>query len=383
MKNNKNIIYHIFRADVYFMTTSMIKNIITTSKFNHFFIIVGINDNNISYFKNLFTEYEYKKYSFIYERSNFKKSTIISYLFKHFLKIPLYSWEIDLLKFLSDLNYPTILIHAECSVMFSLLLLLKSRINKNLVIWGSVLNPNNYSNIYFKLRRKLYKNYLNIVCLMPEDCTKLTDFYNANNGIYIPYISDIFLIINNLPPRRESNINKIQILLGNSGCCIGNYYDDLKTLEIFKGENITIDCMLNYGSSEEDNNKLIKAATSVYDFKFKAHTTLWSKEYVYDFINEFDIYISSRSDQSGLGTMYFAILYGMKLYLSGNNYAYFRNIGIKLFHTDEIEALSFKEFIRPLTDEEKKLNYSLIIRSLDYESVINKWENFYDKIISN
>lgn len=381
MINNK-IIYHVFRADVYFMTSSMIENIITTSKFNHFFIVVGVNDKNGGYFIELFTKYGHKNFLLINERSNNKKSILFSEVFKKYLNISLEYWELDLRRFLSNLRNPTILIHAECSVMFSFLLSLKAGINKNLVIWGSILDPKNYSILYFKLRKRLYKNYLNIVCLMPEDCKKLIDFYESSNGIYIPYISDIFLMVNRVPLKRECNSNSTKILLGNSGRCIGSYYVDLNTLGKFNDESITIDCMLNYGCTQEESNKIIGYACKIYDIKFKAHTTLWSKERVYNFINGFDIYISSRSDQSGLGTMYFAILFGLKLFLSGNNYLYFKNLGIKIFHTDEIKELTYCEFSQPLTEDEKRKNYDLLLKALDLESVVSKWEKFYDKIIN-
>lgn len=378
---NYKIIYHVFRADVYFMTVSMIENIIKTSQFNHFFIVVGVNEKNIVHFEDLFKKHEYKNHFFINEKSNYRKTRLLSYFVKNFLGITLECWEIDMVKFISTFKNPTIIVHAECSVMSSILLVLKSDINKNLVIWGSILDPINYSRFYFKLRRWIYKNYSNIVCLMPEDCKKLIDFYGSTNGIYIPYISDIFLMLNKLPLKREYQ-NTSKILLGNSGRCIGNYYVDLYALEKFNDKNITIDCMLNYGCTYEESNKLIDFARHIYGIKFNAHTTLWSKEYVYNFINGFDIYISSRSDQSGLGTMYFAILFGLKLFLAGNNYNYFKNLGIKIFHTDEISKSSFSLFTQPLSEDEKRENFDLLIKALDLKSVVGKWEKFYDKIIT-
>lgn len=364
------------------MTVSMIENIIRISKYNHFFIVVGVNEKYAVYFEELFKKHKIGNFYFINEKSNYKKSKILSYVFKRFFKIQLECWEIDLVRFLSSLKNPAILIHAECSVMSSVLLSLESGLNLNLVIWGSVLDPGKYSSLYYKLRRWIYRNYSRIVCLMPEDCTKLINYYSANNGIYIPYISDIFLMIDKLPLERGYDQKVKRILLGNSGRCISNYYEDLNSLQIFKDESITIDCMLNYGSTPEESKELIAYASKIYDNKFKAHTTLWSKEYVYNFINKFDIYISSRSDQSGLGTMYFAILFGLKLFLSGNNYIYFRNLGIKLFHTDEIKELSYYEFTEPLTEDERRKNNNLLKNALNLESVVSKWENFYSEIIN-
>lgn len=294
----------------------------------------------------------------------------------------LFKWEIDLLKFLRRLNRPHILIHAECSVLFSLILSFRYNIKKNLVIWGSVHNPVNYSKIYYKLRRRLYHSYSNIVCLMNEDCGRFEKFYNYRNSVFIPYNSRFPSVAKELQKRKINN-NTNRILLGNSGCCIKYYTDDIKLLGLFKDNNIFVDCMLNYGSTEDENNTLIKLGSSIFGSRFQVHTSLWGIEDYYNFMKDFDIYISSRLDQSGLGAIYLSLLLGMKLFLAGNNYSYLKNLGVNVFPTDQIKSLSYNQMIGSLTIEQKEINFSIINNLLDNKNINKKWEELYTRILSN
>ena len=128
---SRKIIYHIFRADVHFMTVAMIEDIIVGSKFSHFFIIVGTDEKNKIYFLNLFKKYNVTNFALVNRYSSSIITRFIAYFFKKCFKLTFFKWEIDLLKFLSKMNRPHILIHAECSVLFSLFLSLKSKIKKN------------------------------------------------------------------------------------------------------------------------------------------------------------------------------------------------------------------------------------------------------------
>lgn len=68
--DNHQIIYHIFRADVHFMTIAMIEDIIVGSKFSHFFIIVGTDNENKIYFLNLFNKYSLTNFALVDRNSS-------------------------------------------------------------------------------------------------------------------------------------------------------------------------------------------------------------------------------------------------------------------------------------------------------------------------
>jgi hypothetical protein len=217
---------------------------------------------------------------------------------------------------------------------------------------------------------------------MQEDCDDLKNLHKLRNTFFLPYYNELPLIIekiNIIEVNKDNNI--LRVLLGNSGNCIDSYYEDLKRLEIHIN-HISIDCMLNYGSTYKQNSNLINTATLIYGNKFKAHTVIWPKEQYYNFMNKFDIYISSKKTQSGLGAIYLLLLLGKKVFLAGKNFEHIKKCGAVIFHSDQINEYPFQDFCRPLTKEEKNNNYSVIMRLLDCETLALKWEQFYNANIN-
>lgn len=383
------MIYHIFNANVYFVNLSLIESYIKFSKYNHFYLIAGVIDSTKIYYDELFLKYHYSKYTYLSENSFSKKTRIISILFRRILNTQFHSFEINLLKYISYLSDHAILIHGNFSTMFyfSLNLRLMKYSNINWVCWGNIYFLYKDRNIrFYRLRnaiyKRIYKNYSNIICLMQEDCDELKKLYKLNNTLFLPYYDEAPLIIDKLNLKGIKMHNDIRILLGNSGRCIDSYYEDLVKLRIHRKNNISIDCMLNYGSTENQNSDLIKFATLIFGVKFIAHTVVWQKEEYYNFMSKFDIYISSRKTQSGLGAIYIQLLLGKKVYLAGKNFEHLKNSGTIVFHSDQLSELSFKDLCFPLTSEEKKHNKSVIMGLLDIETLTYKWDQFYTIIMN-
>ena len=383
---NQAMIYHIFKADAYFHTIDMIECIIKFSEFKHFFIVVGINELTKPYFDNLFQKNNYSLYKYIFENSSSKKTIIISNLFTFFFKTEFKKFEIDLLKYITKISPKCIILHSNYSSTFYFLFSKKNRINKTWVCWGSIYNPRNLDNIKIKiskyLYKRIYKNFSTIVCTMEPDCKQLNKSYNIIKTKFIPYHTSLSLISESIIPK-ETNINNksIKILLGNSGRCIESYYNDLNKLKIYNNENITIDCMLNYGSSNSQNLDFIKFATTIYAGKFTAHTILWSKEHYYNFMNEFDIYISSVLKQSGLGAIYLLLISGKKIFLAGNNYTHLKNLNAIIYNSELIGKLTYGDFCKPLSMKEKFHNNKIVQKLLNTEELSKKWDKLYSSLL--
>ena len=379
------VIYHIFKANVHFLTLGLIESIIRFSEHRHFFVVVGINESNQYYYDDLFLKYHYSQYIYINEKSSSKVTRLLSNISKRLLKIEFHNFEIDLIKYISSLSNQSIILHADYSTAFYLLLRLKTNMNKNWVCWGYIYYVQEGCKIIRDIRNSLYKSiynsYTNIICLMEEDCEELRKLYKLKNTNFLPYYNELPLRIEKLSLKEAQRGNAGKILLGNSGRCIDFYYDDLKRLKKYIKNNISVDCMLNYGSTEKQNIKLNEAATILYGSKFKAHTVLWPKEQYYDFMNHFDIYISSIISQSGLGAIYLMLLLGKKVFLAGKNYDHLKKTGAVVFHSDQINELSFQDFCRPLTTEEKEQNKTVIMKLLDCETLSLKWDQLYSTII--
>ena len=355
-------IYHIFKADAYFHTLDMIENIIKYSKYKHFFVVVGINERTKPFFDTLFLNHHYDQYTYIYEKSSSRYTRLISNILKRLFSIELHNFEIDLLKYISNSSGNSIILHSNYTTVFYLLFSFMKNKNKIWVCWGSIYNPEHSNSIKYNLGIYLYKiiynNYSSIICTMQADCDHLIRLYNVKNTCFIPYYSDLCVAANSLIKEEvENNNNDIRVLLGNSGRCIDSYYDDLKKLAIFNINNIKIECMLNYGSTDIQNTNLIQVATELFGDRFKVQTTLLAKEDYYTIMNEFDIYISSVKSQSGLGAIYLQLLLGKKIFLAGKNYEHINSFGAIIYHSDQIMKFSFREFSKPLTNKEKAHNY--------------------------
>jgi hypothetical protein len=382
------VIYHIFNANVYFLTLGLIENIIKFSGHKHFFVVVGINESNKSYYDDLFLRYQYSHYTYINEKSLSKKTRIISDISRRLLKTDFHDFEIVLLKYISSLSRQAIILHGNYSTMFYLFLRLKTINNINWVCWGCFYFLRKESNKrLYKIRNAIFKNiyncYSNIICLMQEDCDELKNLYKLKNTFFLPYNYELPIIIEKLILIEVNKDNTIRILLGNSGRCIDSYYEDLEKLKIYINNNISLDCMLNYGSTEIENSNLIKTGTLIYSTKFKAHTVLWPKEQYYNFMHKFDIYVSSKKTQSGLGAIYLLLLLGKKVFLAGKNFEHIKKSGAIIFHSDQIKEFPFQDFYRPLTIDERKHNYSVIMKLLDCEALALKWDQLYDLIITH
>ncbi len=377
------MIYHVFRADVYFLTIPMIKNIIDSSNRQHFFIIVGSNLDTEKKFNDFFARLNFTNFHFIRNFSSNKLSVFFRLIFNKILKINYFPWEFDLFAYLLKIKNSPIIIHAEGSVVFGFIFSFFKSKKKYLVIWGSVYNSKNYSFLYFKLRKAIYNSYKQIICLMPEDCIVFKENFNYLNGVFIPYGAndelreilqkDLIIYSDTLSkPNQSANI-----LLGNNGNCIDYYFIDLKRFETFAPFIESIDCMMNYGSSTEKNGFLLNFGKGLYAEKFHIHTQVLPMVDYLNFIKKFDIYFSSREDQSGLGAIYMVILCGMKVFLTGSNLNFLRNLGIIVFDVSEFDFFSHTDLLEPLSNEIIQNNRKVIISLLDHSSLMAKWEEFY------
>lgn len=381
----KKIIYQIFKADVHFHTVYMIEEIILTSKCKHFFIVVGINNETKFFFEKMFIKNNYTLYKFIPERSLSKNTRLVSKIFSKIFKSAFHDFEIDLLRTLSKLSPRYVILHSNYSIFLYFFFSIKRKMFKIWVCWGVIYAVEDTHNIKQKISKFLYskimKSYSMIICTMEPDSKDLNRVYNINTAIFIPYLSNLEITAKNAISEKQPKDHILKILLGNSGRCIDYYYNDLTALKIFGKDDFFIDCMLNYGSTEEQNSELIRNATAIYGDRFNAHTTLISKENYFLLMNTYDIYISSVKTQSGLAAIYLSLLLGKKVFLSGKNYEHLSDLGAVVYHTDKINQFSFTIFSQPLTDDEKKQNRTVISKLLNYNELSLKWENFYTQLL--
>lgn len=373
-----NTIYHIFRADTYNHAVDLIRNIAESSKFDHYFVVVGVDQSNQQYFDELFVKTGIKNYLYIENNQNWNKRNLL----KRLTGIEILYSEIKLLKYLKKDKSRILIFHSNFTTLFLLILKVLITNKRFWVCWGSYYKPMGARSFFRKIKQLLYKSLYNsfsgIVCLMEPDREYFEKKYKIKNTFFIPYYSELPHAVKELKENKAENTDKLKILLGNSGRCINAYYKDIDALLKFKNENIVIDCMLNYGSSKNQNMDLTSKAKSYYNDKFVAHTNMLQKTEYYGFMNSADIYISSVEGQSGLGAIYLLLLLGKKIYLNGYNLSYLSGLNFIVFDSNKITNINFETFKQSLSDNEKKLNFEKTMELLSVDTIVQKWENFYN-----
>ncbi len=97
-------------------------------------------------------------------------------------------------------------------------------------------------------------------------------------------------------------------------------------------------------------------------------------------LNQYDVFICNAPYQFSLGNIIRAIYLGKKVYLRGENYTYFKKREYKVFNVDDIKSMTWKDFTKPLSIEEKIINQSLLRREYNVDETVKKWDTFIKSV---
>lgn len=363
------MIVHIFTAERYHLVPSISKGFATvySNDAENLFILYGNAQLDRQLYINLFSQVGFRNFVFCHT-----------------------FWQ--LVKLIFRYRKRALLFHAGNYSWHLVALLLGSR-NVNWVCWGggTSISKSKRSRLGALLKKYMFNNYRSIVTLMEPERKMLIDNFGVNpNKIHtISYastnvnetVSDLFC--KELSSQGSNNSDKPVVLLGNSHYWISSYIDMLQRLKKYQGK-IKVQCMLNYDFEKgEKYNMLISLGKSIFGDDFKTNEEFYSvrKDYI-NYMNSCDIYICSVEKQTGLGAISTCLRLGKKIYITGNNFEWVRQEYKSIvFPTDIInEKLSFEEFVKPLSLEEKKHNYQN--RVCCRERNREKWHNYLREIES-
>lgn len=252
--------------------------------------------------------------------------------------------------------------------------------NVHWICWGdSVVAGKSIASVLFRPLKKFMMQSINgIVTLMEPDRQKLFNNFNVKRVISIPYVSakqnsyceDYFF---------EDKLH-YRVLLGNNTDCIPYHGKVLDDLRKYVGK-IKVDCLLNYALIKDDGyHSLIEKGKEYFGDDFNTIENMMSQEEYIKFLKGYDAYICNMPAQTGLGACYRCLRLGKKLFLIGNNYDWFKQLGCKIYSVNELEYMSFEDFIEPLDFEQKKHNLNVINKLHDNKVLVEKWKHY---IMSN
>lgn len=178
-----------------------------------------------------------------------------------------------------------------------------------------------------------------------------------------------------LPPSGHTPGKPYRILINNSA--------DETTLEAFdvlskfKDENIEIATILSYTTFGSNNiiPRIIEKGREIFGEKFKPVYEWMSLPRYVEFLSGIDVYTSFQNRQQGVGNMSAAMLMGKKVFIrsSVSTYIGYHANGIRVADTNEIENMSFEEFVS-LDDDIRESNIRILHSRMTEENQIKLWE---------
>lgn len=178
-----------------------------------------------------------------------------------------------------------------------------------------------------------------------------------------------------LPPSGHVPGNPYRILINNSA--------DETTLEAFdvlskfKDENIEIATILSYTTFGSNNiiPKIIERGRELFGEKFKPVFEWMSQAGYVEYLSGIDVYASFQNRQQGVGNMSASMLMGKKVFIrsSVSTYIGYHANGIHVADTNEIENMSFEEFVS-LDDTIRESNIRILRSRMTEENQIKLWE---------
>ena len=295
---------------------------------------------------------------------------------------------ISLLKFVKKHKSDTFLLHGNLPYKVMTFLSLYSR-RVDWICWGAKASIN-YSNIKSILltpfKRVVYKRFYKIITLMNPDTDSLIRDFHVKNVEQISYYRpsserefDLFRKLAHIRSSQVCEYKKRQILLGNSAHNISCYLDILSSLSDFK-ESIDVHCMMQYPKlSESVVKEFVDQANSNFNGSITIDKEMMEHHRYYKYLCDFDVYMCSNLNQSGLGAATICLKLGLKVFLAGKNYEWLSSLGYKIFNINDIKGIGDVDVFNDLSEDEKEYNLNLAFKIMHANRY--KWMNYRKTLV--
>ena len=381
---NKTI-YHLLPGEMIHLCPSIIKETVQSTSFSHYFILY-LTDNNQGktrlFYEELFVSLKLSDYAFIDESYEVKRFRLIIHnlISPRVHRVTTIHQE-RLYSYLLNFSGATLLVHGEISFygdgIYEILASLRNT-RFAWVCWGKIPDPVYspwYKFLTLSYRKDLFfRRISEVICLTPEDKKRIEERFHPSLVVHCPYKSRLpeSLFI------KKSN----KVLVGNSGHYLKSYYGIIGKLSRFKDLDITF--MLPYGNPDKSSLAAFKDYT-LSIWPYSSH--FW--EDVVDFdeyrrrISSFSVYICGAERQTGIGAVKSSVLGGLKVYLNGNNYNNFREMGLSVHEIKELDTLESPGDLFYEEDAVFDNNRRALASFYDYERTSQAWEFVYSHLFKS
>lgn len=339
------MIYHFFNGRVLHLTPAIISGIVNSfptnnDKNHHYFCIVMFGE------KMLYKNVDENPYSHMFEDLKYEKYQIIESPMEYirlFLKMN------DKDRIIYHSIQPLLLFF---STNIFLSIFKKKVIHySSFICWGSDANINN-KNIKQKthalLMKTIFRKLSNVIAISTDDQKEIKEMYPDANVILLPYYSS-----NKICLLEKKSNSKFHVMVSHSGWPHNKHIDSFEMLGKFKGK-LEITCPLCYGDPAYIET-VISRGKELFGNDFHYFKDLMERKDYANFMRGVDAYVTSAEIQTGLGAITYAIQGGAKIFITGNVFNFLKPDYI-VFNTKDISQMSFEEFSKPLTYEERLSN---------------------------
>ena len=200
------------------------------------------------------------------------------------------------------------------------------------------------------------------VCVIfePDEAVYHQQFGDSARIFYTPYpISEMaFDSMESYRGRKPRANGKTYIQVAHNAYTFNRHLELLDAIRQYQDENVRVVVPLSYGNDwyNQQGGYITTVQKKAQDyFGDKAvvlHRLMPAEEYSEALCN-IDVSVYGARRQNALGNIFRSLYVGNKVFLPKDNpvYSYFTDNGIALGCTDDIEKMSFEEFIRPLSSD--------------------------------
>ncbi len=209
-----------------------------------------------------------------------------------------------------------------------------------------------------KIRSEFLKRITAICHWNQLDIDVLEELYKVSIK-NIKFCNGVFTESGTILPKRKIK-NEVLILLGNSDTPTNNHLEALELLKKFKDDEIKIYCPLNY--HKQDYAFLIaKRGKEIFGDKFIPILDFIPRDEYFHMINNVDICFMNHKRTQAAGNISVLIRKGAKIFLNKKSTIYhlFKNLGLKVYTTEEIVDISFSELQKNQESHISLKNYQL------------------------
>lgn len=226
------------------------------------------------------------------------------------------------------------------------------------------------------------KSFYRIICCLNEERKDICHRLKVSNvliGGYPPQID-----ISYIQPAISKLTRDKTIMVAHSGYPGLNHRKLLARLKKFKNENIRVVCPMSYGKKSYIES-IEREGKADFGDKFSiVRTHMDIVEYVNEFLSNIDVAIFDIRHNTALSTQWLLLYLGKKLYTSGISYKEFRELGLDVSNSNDIENENYQEFscfgsaeknrkiVTPLFDKSKyQSNWNRIFTELPCKKVLH------------